>query len=784
MNFVKNIFLTLLLFLVVFSAFSQEKEIRREARELRKVVEDLHFQNKFRESLRFMVRLDSIDEEVDLDRKYMIARIYIGLTSTKLKGKKYLEAYLNGNKKFDWEAHYYLGKIRHLENRFDEAISNFEKYLANAKKSDERIPEIKRAIQCCVNGKDLVANPVDVKIENIGKVINTVWPDFVPVISADESVLYFTSRRPGSVGGLMNIGGESDTLSGEYFEDIYVSVNLNGSWTKPVSVGRSINTTAHDACIALSADGQKLFVYRSDSVKWGNIFLCELNGFEWSKPVWMEMGKIDTKDWWEGSCSLSGDENVLYFSSNKPSGLGGRDLYSIRKLPDGKWANAQNLGPGINTALDDDAPFIHPDGRTLYFSSQGHNSMGGYDIFRTIMQDDGSFSRPENIGYPINTADDDIYFVLSASGERGYYSSFRLDGYGEKDIYVIHFPKAKEEVREVAKPLTLLKGIIKSCKTTNQIIAKITVMDNETQTKIGDYKPNTATGKFLILVPPGKNYSVTIESQGHLFYSENVFIPDQKEFVEIVRDIQLECVEVGSKIVLRNIFYDFDKATLRPESKTELEKLYKLLSENPKLVVEISGHTDAKGSDEYNIKLSQNRAQSVVEYLVKAGIPPQRMIAKGYGERQPIALNVNLDGSDNPEGRQLNRRTEMRILGIEGENIEVEKIQVPDALKIRDISEVVQAEAGTIIFKLQLAASKSPIPNEYFLGFNDVVAEKGSDGITRYTSGSFTDAKAAEKYRQEIVEKKIIANPFIVAFKDGLRLSIDDTKKLLDGVGK
>jgi outer membrane protein OmpA-like peptidoglycan-associated protein len=323
---------------------------------------------------------------------------------------------------------------------------------------------------------------------------------------------------------------------------------------------------------------------------------------------------------------------------------------------------------------------MHPDGKTLYFSSKGHQTMGGYDIFKAVYED-GMWSEPENMGYPINTPDDDVFFVMSASGKHGYYSSIKKEGKGEKDIYKITFlgpekqpvlntednllaslshPVSETVIEEAVEiktvALTILKGTVKDAITLEPLESMIDLVDNEENKVIANFKSNSKTGKYLVSLPAGKNYGIAVSAENYLFHSENFDIPLASGYAEIVKDVLLKKIAVGSKIVLKNIFFDFDQATLRDESMSELGRLYELLVEVPTLKIEISGHTDSKGSDPYNQKLSEKRAKSVVDYLIGKGISKSRLTYRGAGEAEPVATN------DTEEGMQMNRRTEFKVL--------------------------------------------------------------------------------------------------------------------------
>jgi len=384
--------------------------------------------------------------------------------------------------------------------------------------------------------------------------------------------------------------------------------------------------------------------------------MCKLNGKQWSEPIPLNT-PINTK-YQEPSASLSPDEHTLYFVSDRPGGLGGKDIYVAKKQEDGTWGDVKNIGTPINTTGNEDAVFMHPDGKTMYFSSTGHKGMGGYDIYKSVYTDDGVWSAPENIGYPINTPDDDVFYVLSASGKHAYYSSFKKEGKGEKDIYLITFPDGSKN----QSGLTLLKGIVYDEKTNEKLEASIEIVDNETNKVMATFRSNSETGKYIVPLPAGKDYGISVNSDGYLFHSENINIPANSGFQEIEKDIPMKPIAVGEIMVLRNIFFDYDKATLRDKSINELERVVKLLNRYPTIKVEISGHTDSIGSNLYNEKLSRLRAKSVVTYLISRGILTDRLVFKGYGESKPMAPNSNPDGSDNPAGRQLNRRVELKIL--------------------------------------------------------------------------------------------------------------------------
>jgi outer membrane protein OmpA-like peptidoglycan-associated protein/tetratricopeptide (TPR) repeat protein len=564
----------------------------------------------------------------------------------------------------------------HLNIEFDKAIELYNKYknsLAPSELQEKRKEIDKRVVECNV-GKDLVKNPIRVFIDNVGQSINSIYPEYSPLISADESMMMFTSRREDTY------GEGRDPEDNLFFEDIYISYNDGNSWGKAKNVGKPLNTTNNDATVGLSPDGQQLFTFNGKTNN-GDIFVSSLEGSEWTSPSDASLKKFINTDYHETSASFSFDGRTMYFISDRPDGFGAHDLWETHwDAEKERWAEPKNMGSNINTEYDEEGVFMHPDGRTLYFSSRGHNTMGGFDIFKTTLGDDGTWSKPENLGYPVNTPDDDLFFIMNASGKHGYYSSSRDDGQGDYDIYMITFrgpektpvlqnednllanvePVAEsiiaEQVEIKTTRLTILKGTIKDALTLNPVEAQIEIVDNVKNEVISISSSNSSTGRYLISLPSGRNYGIAVKSTGYLFHSENFDIPAATNYQEITKDILLNKMAVGQKVILKNIFFDYAKATLRSESFPELDRLVKMLTDFPNIRIEISGHTDNQGSLQTNQKLSENRAKAVVDYLITKGIAQSRLEFKGYAYLQPIASN------DKEDGRQQNRRVEFKVL--------------------------------------------------------------------------------------------------------------------------
>lgn len=614
---------------------------------------------------------------------YKIGNCYLHATEKGKCLKYFLKAY-DLNPTIAKDIHYKVAKGYQLNYEFDKATEEFEIHRMKLEVSETKeLLELDKLVAECNRAKELMKTPVRVWVDNVGGKVNSKFPEYGPLITADESILIFTSRRPSET--------SKEMIAGNYNEDVFVSVkDESGNWTQAVSISEKINTKEHDATAGLSNDGKTLYLYSSGNG--GDLNQSLLVNGEWSKP--RNLGKrINGTRSWDSGASLSYDGKELYFVSNRDGSRGERDIWKSKwNEKRGEWGEAENVGPKVNTIYDEIGVFMHPDGETMYFSSDGHKGMGGYDIFFSKKGEDGVWGKPENIGYPVNTTDDDLHFIMAANGKHGYYSSYRAEGGGD-DIYMISFlGKAKEPLMsgednllasiavpieekmiqaevelEIANNLTILKGLVLDDETKKPIAATIELVDNEAQQKVSDFTSDGKSGNFLISLPAGKNYGVAVNADGYLFQSENFDIPESAGYTEYEKVIYMKKIKVGKSIVLRNIFFDVARSTIKPISKLELDRLIALLTENKTLRVEISGHTDTQGSASYNIKLSDNRAKAVVEYLVQAGFEKSRFEAKGYGEEKPIISDEEISKLKTKDERKdasaVNRRTEFKILG-------------------------------------------------------------------------------------------------------------------------
>lgn len=753
------------------------------------------------------------------DLNFQIGLCYLNMQVDRLKALPYLQRAQAINPKLGSEFLVALGNAYHYNLQFESAIRVYQEYLQIVGAEGDSLKRNKalKFIKECESGQILVKSPARVRIDNLGPGVNSKFPDYAPVLSADENKIIYTSRREGTTGGMVD---PEDSL---FYEDIYVTYKIDGDWAPAKNIGQPINLDDHDASINLSADGKKLLIYRTKNG--GDIYESKLDGFEWSEPKAIK--EINTKEY-ENHAAYSSDGRYLFFISNRKgeTSIGGKDIYIADVSENGVFSNIRNAGPIINTPYDEDGVFFHPDGKTLYFSSKGHNSMGGYDIFKCEW-DGESFSKPMNIGYPINSPEDDVFFVLTADGKRAYFASYREEGYGDKDIYVMNFLNetellsslhfsvkdstrtkslnAKIEIRDVATgaivvsreaedgetianlpagktyeivvtydkfipykevltlpfdagsqvlnrsielykdPQSKIKGLLSDKNSKISLKGEVEFLDSET----GEVVKGSVTdksGRFDIDVPPGRDYQIQVKSTGYallmdslklpksskgdeinkdfnlsrldrsrmsvlkgrvydasskkpltglisiteyggqpviiyqkegnydcvvfngalhtmvvdvpgyMTFTQEIHVPDSSKKYELIVDVPLVKAERGAKIVLNNIFFDFNKSTLRPSSFRSLNSLLSMMKRYPEMSIEISGHTDNVGSMAYNQKLSESRALIVKDYLVRNGISSKRIGAYGRSFRQPIASN------DTHEGRQLNRRTEIKIL--------------------------------------------------------------------------------------------------------------------------
>lgn len=407
------------------------------------------------------------------------------------------------------DIHYHLGRAYLINNRFDDAIKAFGKAKTAGKHDPIMGPEPEKQIEICNNAIRFVNNPVDVKFENLGININTAYAEYNPFVTADQTFLVYSSKR--------KVNAEEDDSGGQLTSDLYTSIPRADQWQKAKKMDNAINSDYMEESVGLSADGQKLFIYADNISSSGDLLSSTLTGKRWSAPT--SIGEYVNSKQLEKGATMTPDGDILYFSSDRKGGYGGFDIYKSQKLPTGDWGIPTNLGPVINTKYDEDAPLIFPDASTLYFSSTGHENMGGFDIFKTVQDSAKNWSKPANMGYPINTTDDNLFFSLATNCQYAFVSAFRPEGFGDLDIYKVTFNDIKNS------NLSVIKGVVATGDSLEPIVAQINLYEENNTKKTGIYKPNSSTGSFILVVPSG-SYQMEIISEGFITHTEQIIVSE------------------------------------------------------------------------------------------------------------------------------------------------------------------------------------------------------------------------------------------------------------------
>lgn len=733
------------IFLVLLSSFSVEAQ---DAKAQRYRADRLfEIKNYAAASEIYEALIDGGERDVDLLYKAGASLVESREIQKQLKALPYLEfAYQNKDEKLPREIDLYLGIAYHKSAQLNKALEHFNAYKKQLGASDnEALKNLERHFTHAQNALAEITQEKSYKIYRLEMPINSEYTEYNPVVMADESMMAYTALRP------------DPRRPRELVENIFISYKNNGKWSEPKPL--DIQTRSNIGTAGLSPDGRQMIIFISTGNNTGSLYTIDKVGDKWSNPS--PLGNNINSGYLETTASITPDGKTIYFASNRRGGMGGMDLYKVEKQPNGSWGPAQNLGPEVNTADNEDAPFIHPNGKILFFTSDGVGSMGGKDIFKTELVN-GKWSKPENMGYPVNTVADDSYFTLTADGTKGFFSSDRPGGLGGQDIYAFDMPAQEGNI-----PLTLIKGRILAGEDPVPVPTKIKVVDNTNgQTLDYVYNPDEETGNYLIIIPPGKNYDMIIEATGFLPYTININIPEQDYFYELYQQINLSPITqfervVGQKVSVTNAFYDtkqengitprqanesmllkndsidvytmmediiaasdaealdyllelmyltnpiddvnfkkedaeavesvyyfeendktkleakiidsdtiytlptifvaeevakqkelknkqksydatvlnkvfkfyfdVDKSDVDPKYFNSLDEVLKLLNEHEDLGIEISGFASADGNEEYNRKISNERAIAVLSYFNERGVSRRRIIAKGFG---------------------------------------------------------------------------------------------------------------------------------------------------------
>lgn len=582
-----------------------------------------------------------LDEAIKIDSRFVDA--YLSLAGVYGEMKQYEKASGEFEEAFkldsSYSKYYLLPYSINLAGtgRFNDALEAVNRFLdiQNLNERSRKAGEFRKKTfefadsMATVSDKNYVFEPV-----NLGDSINTVNLEYFPTLTIDGSKLIFTRRIQNN-------------------EDIYQSEKINGVWRKSTLLPGSLNSPNYnEGAQIISQDGKWLLFTGCDfpeGLGSCDIYISYLAKNGWSRPV--NLGTNVNSEYWESTPSLSPDKRDLYFSSNVPGGFGGKDIWVCHRDEKGNWSEPENLGPEINTSGDESTPFIHADNQTLYFNSNGHP---GYsekpDIFMSRKQPDGKWSKPLNLGYPINTIDDEGSLFIAADGHTAFYSSDRADSKGGLDIYTFQLP-------EKIRPLQTLwvQGRVFDKKTGSGLPSMVVLTDLHSGNAVSKVQTDEE-GEFLVTLPVGKDYAFTVKRRGYLFYSENYNISKALPEETFRANIPLQPIEVNASVILKNIFFDTKKTDLKAESVAELDNIISLMNENPTMKVEIIGYTDDVGAEEDNMKLSRGRALAVVNFLISKGINKDRLQYTGKGETDPIGDNTT------EEGRAKNRRTELKVV--------------------------------------------------------------------------------------------------------------------------
>lgn len=529
-----------------------------------------------------------------------------------------------------YDAYLYLGNAYRIDNRLENAVEAYRKYKELLDKDDSEMAHYAdQQIEACNNARKAMESPVYYIRTHLSKTINTGTADYNPVVSADgKSMVYMTSLA--------------------FYDALKYTTQKNGSWTEPLNITPEVQSDGDQYADFLTADGRRLYLNKADNFN-SDIYYSDLVNGKWtrSKPL----NKYINTKYFESHACVSPDDRTLYFTSNRKGGQGGMDIWVSRKDATGDWGDPLNIGKAINTGLNEDNPFITSDGKTLFFASQGHYSLGGYDIFRSEMTDDGGWSRPVNLGYPVNTTDDDLFYVPTGTGDVGYQSLFAEDSYGSRDIYQYRLFPGEAEY------LAYLKSLEAQEET------EMASADTVTKEEVSASLPDTATVAMADTAAVAKaDTTAEITGPGHEAMTSE---------------------KPNEVYMIQTIFFGFDQSTLTGESRKRLDVLANVLDVFPSVRVVAIGNTDSRGTEVYNVRLSERRATAAMNYLIDKGVSRDRISTKALGEDNPVAVNHHEDGSDAPEGRKYNRRVEFNISNYPQSQVRIEAIPVPEHLKLK-----------------------------------------------------------------------------------------------------
>ncbi len=809
----KYIFTILLIILSLGSAHAQDKLSGKDEKQMLEKAEFYYDDEDGKNIPKALSLFEKLLKSKPADPYY---KLMVGICYTYFKDRKVeaLQTLLDvkaANPTFN-EVNFYLGRAYAVNKNFDDAILMYQDYMGAEDVSDDQKSLARQNIIYCENAKVYTKDSLKVEIKNLGSPINTEHSEYVPVITPDESMLIYTYRGDRSKGGLMGPTGKPDS-DGQFYEDVMISYKLGNDWLEPESIGDNINTAGHDASVALSVDGQSLFIYKQNKIDRGDIYISELKGDSWTKPERLK-GLVNTEAW-EGSATLTSDGQTLYFASEREGGFGGRDLYSATLLPDNSWGDIKNLGPVINTRFDDDAPFIHPDRKTMYYSSKGHNSMGGYDIFYTYLSNEG-WDEPTNIGYPINTIDDDRYYVLSADAKTGYYSTAGRSKNGMHDIFTVspgHFGK-----RPI---LALVVGVTNANGKPAE--ADITVTNDKTGDIEGKFKSNSTSGKYMLALTPGNKYKIAIEVEGYETKIDYIDIESLETYVEVEHDFNVYSKDnvVGIKVsdeldpLQGKIDKQIDKYRKESTKEGYEEMIYdKIINEKgDEKIAGVQYFLDADCIDVNNTDKEVLAKINTITYpdgtskkiigpfstLLESEIVKQNL-AKNDSSCKKLEVKVDDQGTEKTfkqyYAKEYTKADFKSDASIHDQLTKVDTVPIAD---VKDVNNAIDLEKNKdvnldteglkdasgktitgLTFKVEVGAVKDPndFKLQYLEKYGKITAKTYPDGMTRYTFGPFETLVEAEEFRKMLEEKeKTQKDAFVTVFVFGQRKTMEEYKK-------
>ena len=631
----------LLLFLVVSFCSASQPILSTKNK---KAIELYTEADNFRVRGDYKTALDLLQQAIEKDKNFSEAYFRQALIyKAERKYPTAIDLYLKGlgmnaDQKKQKAYFYELGEVYLLQGDYEKSLRFLTLYLDSEILNKPKIDQAtlwKRNATYALKNKKIISQ---FKPRELSDTVNAFAMQYFPVLTADEQELIFTRRLAG--------GPEDD-------EDLVVSrKDEKGRWTSPVSISPNINSRLNEGTCTISADGHQLILTSCIGRRgYGSCDLFESRkiGNEWSKPV--NMGPEINSAAWESQPSLSADGRVLFFVSDRRGGLGNKDIYVSYKIDENKWTKAENLGDKINTPYEEISPFIHVNGRTLFFASNGKPGFGGYDLYRTE-RENLQWTEPVNFGYPVNDHEDQFSLFITADGQHGFYSHEDNQKANASEIFEITIP----EELQLRYKSNYVKGTVRDKKTNQPLPARVELFNINKNELTSFVRSDSLSGEYLIVLTQGADYGLYVSQPGYLFQSLHFNYEVENNLVPVKLDVFLEPVEMGASGVLNNLFFDLNKYEIKENSTTELDKVIRFLNENPAIRVEISGHTDNAGTPAYNLLLSQKRAQSVANYLVAHGVSAARIVQKGYGADKPLKPN------DTEENRQVNRRIEFRVV--------------------------------------------------------------------------------------------------------------------------